>query len=126
MLGDAQVGAVLPVKDLQAAKQFYTETLGLKAGDENPGGISFEAGGGSKVFVYPTEFAGTNKATAAGFVIDDVEGVAAELKSKGVKLEQYDLPGITREGDIHVMGEMKAIWFTDPDGNIISVSNMMG
>lgn len=124
MLGNAQVGAVLPVKDLEAAKKFYAETLGLKAGEENPGGISFEAGSGTKVFIYPTEFAGTNKATAVGFTVDDVEVVAEELKGKGVTLEQYDLPGLTREGDIHIMGDTKAIWFKDPDGNIISVSNM--
>ncbi len=126
MLGDAQVGAVLPVKDLEAAKKFYSETLGLKAGEESPGGILFSAGGGSKVFVYPTQFAGTNQATAAGFEIDDVEGVATALKDKGVTLEHYDLPGVTMDGDIHVMGELKAIWFKDPDGNIISVTNMMG
>ncbi|HSX44122.1 MAG TPA: VOC family protein [Candidatus Saccharimonadales bacterium] len=126
MLGDSQVGAVLPVKDLEAAKKFYSETLGLKPGDEDPGGILFSAGGGTKVFVYPTQFAGTNQATAAGFVVDDVAGVAEALSAKDVKLEHYDLPGATMDGDVHVMGEMKAIWFKDPDGNIISVSNMAG
>lgn len=125
MLGEADVAAALPASNLERAKKFYSETLGLKVGQETPGGILFSSGN-SKVFVYPTEFAGTNKATAAGWVVDDVEGTAKALTDKGVKLEHYDLPGVSREGDIHVMGVLKAIWFKDTEGNILSVSNSMG
>lgn len=126
MLGDGQIGAVIAVKDLSAAKQFYGETLGLKPGQEDEGGgIVFEAGNGTKVYVYQSEFAGSNKATALGITVSDVEAVAADLKGKGVTMEHYDLPGAKLEGDVHSYGEMKTIWFKDPDGNIISVNNMM-
>jgi catechol 2,3-dioxygenase-like lactoylglutathione lyase family enzyme len=124
MLGSADVGATLPVKDVGEAKKFYEETLGLTLVSEDPGGILYSSGN-SKLFVYPSEFAGTNKATAAAWNVDDVEGVVNELKDKGVAFEQYDnLPGATREGDIHLMGDLKAAWFKDPSGNILNVVNM--
>jgi len=125
MLGDAAAAAVLPVKDLDAAKKFYEETLGLKKENESPGGVTYRSGN-SHVFIYPTQYAGTNQATAIGWVIEDVAGAAETLKAKGVMLEHYDLPGVTREGDVHIMGDLKAIWFKDPDGNILNVVNQMG
>ncbi|HSX53273.1 MAG TPA: VOC family protein [Patescibacteria group bacterium] len=124
MLGDSDVAATIPTKDIGKAAKFYEETLGLKKGKDETGGIVFKSGN-STLFLYETQFAGTNKATSAGWVTDDVEGVAKDLKSKGVKLEQYHLPGVKREGDIHIMGDLKAIWFKDPDGNILSVSTSM-
>ena len=82
--------------------------------------------GSSQLFVYPSEFAGTNKATAASWVVgDDLDKIIADLKSKGVKFEQYDMPNVTREGDVHVMGEMRAAWFKDPDGNMLNLVNGM-
>ena len=127
MLGDSQVATAIAVNNMEAAVKFYTETLGLKKDKESLAGTSLLAGGGTAVFVYPSGFAGTNKATYAGFLHEDVEAVAEDLKSKGVTLEQYkDLPGVTLEGDLHKAdGGMTAIWFKDPDGNILSVSNMM-
>lgn len=123
MLGESNVAAAIAVKDLEAAKKFYGETLGLKMDHESPGGVTFTSGS-SKLFVYPSQYAGSNKATYAGWEADDVEGVVEALKGKGVTFEQYDnMPGVTRQGDIHVMGELKAAWFKDPDGNILSVTN---
>jgi len=54
---------------------------------------------------------------------DDLEGVVRSLKAKDLKFEHYDLPGMTREGDVHVGGDMKVAWFKDPDGNILSITN---
>lgn len=122
MLGNYDVVAVVAVKDADAAAKFYGETLGLKAGMEVPGG-TFYVSGKSGLFVYPSEFAGTNKATAATWNVEDVDSVVAELKGKGVKFEHYDMPGVKLEGDIHVMGELKSAWFTDPDGNILNIVN---
>ena len=80
--------------------------------------------GNTGIFVYPSpQFAGTNKATAAAWNVEDVDGVVGALKSKGVSFEHYDLPGATLEGDVHVMGEMRAAWFTDRDGNILNIVN---
>jgi catechol 2,3-dioxygenase-like lactoylglutathione lyase family enzyme len=126
MLGDNDVCAAVAVKDMAAATKFYGETLGLKATMESPGGTFFKSGN-SGVFVYPSPSAGTNKATYAAWSVEDVEGMVEALKAKGVTFEQYDdMPGVKREGDIHVMREMKAAWFKDPDGNILNIVNQMG
>ncbi len=126
MLGDKEVCASIAVSDMDAATKFYGETLGLKAGMKSPGGTFFKSGS-SGVFVYTSGFAGTNKATYASWMVEDVEAVAKALKDKGVEFEQYDdLPGVKREGDIHIMGELKSVWFTDPDGNILNIVNQMG
>ena len=64
----------------------------------------------------------TNQATAATWEVDDeLEGVVESLKSKGVTFEHYDMPGVTRDGDVHVTGKSRAAWFKDPDGNILAV-----
>jgi catechol 2,3-dioxygenase-like lactoylglutathione lyase family enzyme len=124
MLGSNDVCATVAVSDMAVATQFYGETLGLEMGDESPAGTFFKSGN-SGIFVYPSGVAGTNKATYVAWAVDDVEGTIAELKAKGVNFEQYDnLPDTTREGDLHIMGDLKAAWFTDPDGNILSFSNM--
>lgn len=126
MLGSNNVCACLAVKDMAEAIKFYEETLGLEKGMESPGGTFFKSGD-SGVFVYPSSFAGSNKATAAAWQVDDVEGAITELKAKGVTFEHYDsIPGATLEGDLHVMGELKAAWFKDPDGNILNIVNQVG
>ncbi len=124
MLGEGTVYATIAVKDINKAKEFYGGTLGLEQADENPGGVTYKSGS-SRVFVYPSQYAGTNQATCAAWEVSDIEATVNELKAKGVSFEQYDnMPETTREGDIHVMGDMKAAWFKDPDGNILSIGNM--
>jgi hypothetical protein len=73
--------------------------------------------------VYESEYAGTNKATAAMWAVgEQFDAVIEDLHGKGVSFEHYDdLPGTTREGDIHTIGEMRGVWFKDPDGNILSI-----
>jgi hypothetical protein len=75
------------------------------------------------VLVYPSEFAGTNQATAASWAVgDDFDAIVQDLKGKGVTFEHYDeLPETTREGDVHMLGDSKAVWFKDPDGNILNL-----
>ena len=80
--------------------------------------------GKSSLVVYRSEFAGTNKGTAALWEVSDVRAAVNELKGKGVRFEHYDdMPGVTREGDIHRAGPMQIAWFKDPSGNILSVQN---
>ena len=124
MLGGNEVCATIAVSDMDAAKKFYGETLGLEAGREGGGGIFYTSGSGG-IFVYQSASAGTNKATYAAWMVDDVEATVSDLKTKGVSFQQYDdLPG-ERQGDIHIMGDIKSAWFTDPDGNILNVVNGM-
>jgi catechol 2,3-dioxygenase-like lactoylglutathione lyase family enzyme len=119
MLGDKEVVATIAVRNLEAAKRFYEGKVGLKLADaQEPGTVSYQSGH-STVLVYESEYAGTNKATAATWVVgDEVDQVVRELKAKGVPFEHYDLPGMKREGDVHVADGMRAAWFKDPDGNI--------
>jgi catechol 2,3-dioxygenase-like lactoylglutathione lyase family enzyme len=124
MLGGKDAAATLAVSDLQRARDFYENTLGLEAVQEPPGAILYRSGN-STVLVYPSEYAGTNKATAASWAVgDDFDSIVTALKDKGVAFEHYDdLPETTRDGDVHLMGDFKAVWFKDPDGNILNLIN---
>ena len=123
MLRDTDAVATLAVRDLNAAAKFYGETLGLsRASTEDNEAIVFESGN-TTINVYRSTFAGTNKATALTWAVDDVEEIVRTLKAKGVTFEHYDLPQTKREGDVHVAGDHKIAWFKDPDGNILSVIN---
>ncbi len=122
MLNDIEAVATIAVKDLAKAKDFYEGTLGLKPlpGDDKE--VLTFACGNSKLFVYRSQHAGTNRATAATWLAGDrVDSLVRSLKGKGVNFEHYDMPGLKREGDIHVGGKMKAAWLKDPDGNILAI-----
>jgi catechol 2,3-dioxygenase-like lactoylglutathione lyase family enzyme len=130
MLGDKNVIATLAVADLQRARDFYENTLGLKQAPGMPegadaGAVAYQAGN-SAVLVYQSEYAGTNQATAASWGVgDDFDAIVEDLKNKGVAFEHYDdLPDTTRDGDIHTLGGMKSVWFKDPDGNILNVGSL--
>jgi hypothetical protein len=80
--------------------------------------------GNSIVIVYQSQYAGTNQATAITWVVgENIEEVVQQLKAKGITFEHYDMPGVTREGDIYVAGDMKLAWFKDPDGNILNIAS---
>ncbi len=123
MLQGKDAAATIAVSDLERAREFYEGTLGLTAVQEDPGGVVYKSGN-SMVLVYPSQYAGTNKATAATWGVgDDFDAIVTELAGS-VTFEHYDLPDTTREGDVHTMGDMKAVWFKDPDGNILNLINM--
>ena len=122
MLGARDSIATVAVKNLEEARVYYEEKLGLKVARELPEGIAYRTGR-TTLLVYASRFAGTNQATCVTWAIDDVERAAQELNARGVTFEHYDLPGTTVEGDVHEEGDRKAVWFKDPDGNILSVVN---
>ena len=124
MLGNIDVSANLAVKDLSVARRFYEGTLGLtQVGSEGDELVVYRAGK-TTLNVYTSKEAGTNKATAVTWAVGDrVEDVVRELKAKGVTFEHYDMPGMTREEDVHIGGDMKVAWFKDPDGNILNLAN---
>lgn len=123
MLESATVVANVAVSDINKAKEFYQQTLGLKQTDENMGGVTYTSGGG-KLFVYQAPTAGSGQATCATWEVTDIAAVVKELSDKGVKFEHYEWPGAEHEGDVHIMGGMKAAWFKDPDGNILGLANV--
>ena len=118
------LGTAIPmiaVKDIDRARQFYRDTLRLETNDAMGGEVLTVQSGSTPITVYKSEFAGTNKATALTFDVDDIEGEVNALKSKGVVFEQYDMPGLDKQGDLYVAAGMKTTWFKDPDGNILSL-----
>ena len=122
MLADKDAAANLAVRDLEAAKKFYEGTLGLKAFAHEGEEVIAYSSGRSTLLVYKSQYAGTNKATAVTFTVGgELEAIVRALKAKGVQFEHYDLPGMSRKGDVHAAGGMKAAWFKDPDGNILSL-----
>ena len=121
MLGKADATPMLAVKDVDRAKQFYSEKLGFDTGDEMGGEVVTLKGGNTDITVYRSEFAGTNKATALTFDVDDIESEVRDLKEKGIFFEHYDVEGLTPKGDIYEGEGMKTAWFKDPDGNILSL-----
>jgi catechol 2,3-dioxygenase-like lactoylglutathione lyase family enzyme len=123
MLRDTDAVATLAVKDLGVAAKFYEGTLGLSRIDGEGDDVVVYESGDTTINVYRSSFAGTNKATALTWTVDDVDDEVRKLKGKGVKFEHYDLPDTKREGDVHVSGDIKVAWFKDPDGNILSVVN---
>jgi catechol 2,3-dioxygenase-like lactoylglutathione lyase family enzyme len=121
MLGDHDVAATLAITDIDAARSFYEGTLGLKPVLEVPDSVIYSAGK-SRLMVYRSDFARTNKATGATWAVgDELESIVEDLRTKGVAFEHYDLPDTTRDGDIHETGGMRGVWFKDPDGNIIGL-----
>ena len=124
MLADKNVAANIPVKDIGRAQKFYEGTLGLKeVGREGEEVISYKSGH-SMILVYRSEYAGTNKATSMTWMVgDEVDRLAREVKSKGVKFEHYDMDGMKLDGDVHVGHGMKVAWFKDPDGNILTLAS---
>jgi len=121
MLSNRDAVANLAVKNVQAAKKFYEGTLGLKQVDAEGSELIVFKSGNTTVNVYESKEAGTNKATAVTWAVDDVESEVDALKAKGIKFEHYDMPGMTRQGDVHIGGDMKVAWFKDPDGNILNI-----
>ena len=122
MLGKADATPMIAVKDLDRARKFYEETLGLDTRETMGGEVLEVKSGDTLINVYRSEFAGTNKATALTFDVDDIESEVRDLKDKGIFFEQYDLPGLEPRGDLYVgEGGFKTAWFKDPDGNILSL-----
>lgn len=121
MLGKADATPMIAVKDLDRARKFYEEKLGLSAKAEMAGEVLTVQSGNTPITVYRSEFAGTNKATALTFDVDDIESEVTELKEKGIFFEKYDVEGLTPRGDIYEGEGMKTAWFKDPDGNILSL-----
>jgi catechol 2,3-dioxygenase-like lactoylglutathione lyase family enzyme len=123
MLGSMDVTPMIAVRDVETAKDFYRDTLGVKPDDLEQDGMARLTSGSIPVVLYESEFAGTNKANALAWSVGtEFDRIFGELRDRGVTFEHYDLPGLTLEGDVHVAEGFKGVWFTDPDGNILHVN----
>ncbi|MDX1746274.1 MAG: VOC family protein, partial [Halobacteriales archaeon] len=114
--------------DLERAKAWYADNLDLKPVEEQDDvGVAYETGNGSRFFLYPSEFAGTNKATAMAFETDDdgFDEAVKFLRGRGIEFLEFELEGMTFEkGILRGPEGMRGVWFEDSEGNILSLSNM--
>jgi catechol 2,3-dioxygenase-like lactoylglutathione lyase family enzyme len=125
MFEHANATTMVAVKDLGRARQFYEGVLGLTpVGPKDPEVQVYQTGD-SRLAVYVSQYAGTNRATTLTWEVESVEDVVRDLRSRGVEFEHYDLPETKRQGDVHVSGSIKNAWFKDPDGNILGLMSGM-
>jgi catechol 2,3-dioxygenase-like lactoylglutathione lyase family enzyme len=124
-LSDRPVSASIPISDLDRARSFYEETLGLTGGvEEVDGGYTYPCAGSSELHIYSSpDSAGKSGATLAFWTVEDVDAVVGELSGRGVTFEQYGEPFNTDDKGIARFGSDSAAWFKDPDGNILAVGS---
>ena len=121
MLGNTRAFSGFSVDDLDAAKRFYGDTLGLRV-TENDAGLTLHVGGDRPILVYPKDDHQPATFTILNFPVDDVEGTVAALTERGVEFERYEGTEIeTDEQGIFRGGGPLIAWFKDPAGNVLSV-----
>jgi catechol 2,3-dioxygenase-like lactoylglutathione lyase family enzyme len=127
-LSDHTVEAAMAVSDLDRARRFYEDQLGLVPGEAEEQGVRYRCAQGTGIFIYLSqENAGRSPATLAGWSVDDLDQTMDELASRGVVFEQYDQPGLqTDERGVFDAGRFKAAWIRDPDGNTMAITEASG
>jgi predicted enzyme related to lactoylglutathione lyase len=120
MLEQSPIHAYVPVSDLNRARKFYEQTLGIPAKEEFADGVIYECGGTS-FYMYISGGAGTSLASQAFWAVKDIETEVAELKKRGVVFEEYDMPGMKTVNGIATTPAAKAAWFKDSEGNIMAI-----
>jgi len=124
MLKDIDAAVIIAVKDISRARDFYQNTLGLEPAGGDDHVLTFKSGR-TMLSVYVSEFAGTNKANAVAWGVGDrIDAIVADLAGKGIVFEHYRDMGLDYKDGIHSAGDFKAVWFKDPDGNILHLNNM--
>jgi len=123
-LSDYTVETAIAVSDLERARDFYERGLGLEPVEQDEQGSRYRCGNGTGIFVYLSqENAGSSTATVAGWFVEDLDATMADLASRGIEFERYDIPGIkTDAGGVFEAGDFRAAWFKDPDGNTFALT----
>ena len=117
---------VLPAADLERARAFYRDKLGLEATLEKPGMLAYSGPSGYIFQLYETPTVGTAQNTQMGWSTSELDADVAELRERGVVFEEYDLPGLTTENGIAEVGTERSAWFKDTEGNTICISQTVG
>jgi catechol 2,3-dioxygenase-like lactoylglutathione lyase family enzyme len=129
MLVHSDVATRLPAQDLERARSFYAEKLGLAPIEERPGGLLYRCGSGSFA-LFESAGAASGSHTQMGWEVADIEATVAELRARGVVFEEYDLPGLrTVDGIATIAGNYpskggvgeKGAWFRDSEGNLLGI-----
>ncbi len=124
MLDTFPVYAVLPSSDLERARAWYHERLGMDPTKEDPGGLWYSCADGTWFVVTGSAFAGTAQNTAASFQVKHLTDLMSAMRGRGVVFEEYDLPDFTTVDGLFTAGPYRAAWFKDADGNIIEISEV--
>jgi len=126
MLGDHPIHPVLLAKDLAAAREFYHDKVGLEILIENDDAIVFRCGGGTQLDVTKSTVGTADEQTQVSWQVPDLRAEVAELGSRGVEVEDYDMPGLKTEDGIADLGFAFAAWIVDPGGNALGVMQLKG
>lgn len=122
MLTNAPVTTMLPVTDMQRARDFYENKLGLQPRGERPNGeVIYSGGGGALLALYPRREPSKAEHTAVSFAVANIEREVKALANKGVVFEDYDTPGLKTVNHVCVLGAEKAAWFKDSEGNYLCI-----
>ena len=118
-LAASSVTCMLPVKDLDRARRFYEEGLGLEPLGAKPDGKFVYRCGGTELALFPKPEGTKAEHTALSFKVDRIDEAVAALAQRGVRFADYDLPGLKTVNHVCVLGSEKAAWFEDTEGNIL-------
>jgi predicted enzyme related to lactoylglutathione lyase len=121
MLGEYPIDVVLVAMDLEAAKDFYGNKVGLKILNDSPGAVTFKCGGDTNLVVSKSTVGTKDEQTQAAFRVKDVRAEVAELRRRGVKIEDYDMPGLKTVDGIADIGFASMAWFIDPGKNCVGL-----
>jgi catechol 2,3-dioxygenase-like lactoylglutathione lyase family enzyme len=119
MLTGSKATAMLPVVDMKRARKFYEETLRLRAARAGEGGETHYEAGGTDIALYPRSTPTKADHTTLTFEVRDLDAEMADLRSRGLRFEEYDMPGLKTTNGVATLGPERAAWFRDPEGNII-------
>ena len=124
VLGDHPIEVVLLATDLDAARDFYRDKIGLELINESPYGLTFRCGGGTRLAISKSTVGTADEQTQAAWRVGDLDAELAELRSRGVKIEEYDQPGLKTVDGIADVGFARIAWFIDPGKNCIGVMQL--
>ncbi|HET9780712.1 MAG TPA: VOC family protein [Candidatus Dormibacteraeota bacterium] len=123
MLSEHDTYSTLPVTDLERARNFYRDRLGLREETVSEGGVMYRSGD-TRFFVYPSR-SRPGGHTQMSWRVADIEAEVDGLKSKGVTFEHYEVPGLEMQGDIvHSGPNVRTAWFKDPEGNLLGLTQI--
>ena len=119
-LTHSTIAMMMPVTDVDRARTFYSESLGLDyTGTNDEGSALYALDGGSTLVLLPRPDSSPSESTAMSFEVDDITSEIEDLEDRGVVFEDYDLPDLKTVDHVCVMGDEKAAWFKDPTGNVL-------
>lgn len=125
MITEHPAYATIPASDMDRAKAWYRDKLGLVPYMEDEAGCMYKVGNGSNFLLYPTPNAGKAPNTLLSFSTDDLEADMEDMRSHGIRFEEYDMPGLKTVNGIATLGRHHAAWFKDSEGNILAVGDVI-